>query len=107
MDRSEGHGREPGAPPQHRDRLRRDDRLPSPGPGGTGTRHWPPNARLIAACAGVLFFVTLAVYGAVHQVWPLFFACCVLTALTSAFTIVEAERWRRGDDGPEPGDLPF
>ncbi|MEU8269442.1 hypothetical protein AB0B89_20070 [Sphaerisporangium sp. NPDC049002] len=64
----------------------------------------PPGVRLVAACAGVVVFVVLAVYGAVHQAWLLFFAGCVLTALTVAYAIVEGERWRRGDDGPEPGD---
>ncbi|MEV7967699.1 hypothetical protein AB0O34_17175 [Sphaerisporangium sp. NPDC088356] len=106
MERSEDHGREPGAPRDHRFRPHRADRPLSPGTAGAATRHRAsraPGAWLIAACAGVIVFVVLAVYGAVHQLWPLFFAGCVLTALTAAFAIVEAERWRRGDD-PGPGD---
>jgi hypothetical protein len=102
MDPSEDPGVEPGDPRDHRRHPLRADR-PPPRHGPTGTLRrgsGPLNARLIASCTGVVVFVTLAVYGALTQAWPLFFVCCVLTAIAAAYAIVEAERWYLGDDAP-------
>ncbi|MFC4587679.1 hypothetical protein [Sphaerisporangium corydalis] len=95
MDRSE----EPGPAPE-------DRAGPAPAPADrppdrTGTLRPPAravSARLIGACAGVVVLVALAVYGALREIWPLFFVCCVLTAVTAAYAIVEGERLRRDDD---------
>jgi Flp pilus assembly protein TadB len=108
MDRSEHPGREPADPRDHLYRPPRGDRLVSRGPrraGAAGRDRRSPSAALVAACAGVLVFVVLAVYGALQQVWSVFFVSCVLTAVSAAYAIVEGERWR-GVEQAGQADLP-
>jgi hypothetical protein len=80
-------------------RVRR--RLQRRGPVGAPRAFRPPSALLVASSAGVIVFVALAVYAALGQRWPLFFASCVLTAVASAYTIAEGERRLRSEGKPD------